>query len=93
MKINEVYSVVGQYAPAKVRRAQTEQPQSTGSADKLELSSFAKVYSDAMAAARKDAQTSDAEYQAHLQDVTARFQSGSYHVSAEDVSAKMLQMI
>lgn len=93
MKINEVYSVVGQYTQTKVRRAQAEQPQNAGATDRLELSSFAKVYSDAMSAARKEAQSTDAAYQTHLQDVTARFQSGEYNVSAEDVSAKMLQMI
>lgn len=93
MKINEVYSVVGQYTQTKVRRAEAEKPQNGGTADRLELSSFAKVYSDAMSAARRDARTVDTEYQAHLKDVTERFQSGSYHVSAEDVSAKMLQTI
>ncbi len=89
MKINEVYSVVGQYNQNRIQRTQTQKPQAMGT-DKIELSSFAKLYSDAMAAAKKDAETSDPAYTAHLKDVAARVESGAYEVSAREVSAKML---
>lgn len=89
MKINEVYSVVGQYNQSRIQRTQTQKQSAIG-ADKLELSSFAKIYSDAMASARESAQSEDPVYSAHLQDVTARFESGAYEVSAQEISAKML---
>ncbi len=89
MKINEVYSVVGQYNQNRIQRTQTQKPQAMGT-DKIELSSFAKIYSDAMSAAKRNAETEDAEYSAHLKDVTERFQSGAYEVSSQELSAKML---
>ena len=42
-----------------------------------------------MAAAHKDA-PADSAYQARVSDIAARMQAGTYNVSAEDVSAKIL---
>ncbi|MDO5111900.1 MAG: flagellar biosynthesis anti-sigma factor FlgM [Clostridia bacterium] len=89
MKINEVYSVVGQYQTSRTQRAQAQKPASMGM-DKVEISGFAKIYSDAMAAARKGAETTDGAYEAHVSDIAARMQAGTYNVSAEDVSTKLL---
>ncbi|MDD4074938.1 MAG: flagellar biosynthesis anti-sigma factor FlgM [Eubacteriales bacterium] len=88
MKINEVYSVVGQYQTTRTQRTQAQKPVSMGT-DKVEISGFAKIYSDAMAAAHKDA-PADSAYQARVSDIAARMQAGTYNVSAEDVSAKIL---
>ncbi len=89
VKINEVYSVIGQYQTSRTQRAQAQKPVSMGT-DQVEISGFAKVYSDAMAAARKDADTVDGAYAARVSDIAARMQAGTYSVSAEAVSAKLL---
>ncbi len=79
---------MGQYQTTRTQRAQTQKPVSMGT-DKVEISGFAKIYSDAMAAARKDA-PADGAYEARVSDIASRMQAGTYSVSAEDVSAKIL---
>jgi len=92
MKINEVFSVAGQYNQSRVVRREAQKQLNLGQ-DSIELSSFAGAYSEAMAAARKNAAAVDEAYEARVQAAAERCRDGAYEVSAMEVSMKMLYSV
>lgn len=88
MKINPVSNVVGQYAKLKAY-ATKETPASYMGTDQLELSEQARLFTEALAAAKRNAQMSGQGKQEKIETLKSMIADGSYEVSTGDLLKKI----
>jgi len=89
MKINSVYSVMGQYNRQRTE-AVYSQPRVQSSSDKVELSARAQLFTEALAAVKQGMYQEAAGYAAKVSDVAGRIRQGIYSVESGDICDKLL---
>jgi anti-sigma28 factor (negative regulator of flagellin synthesis) len=88
MKINPVGNVMGQYAKLKVY-ANKEDVKNAMGTDRLELSDRARLFTEAMNAAKKNMEATEANKHRKMEQIKAQIAQGEYYVSADEISKKL----
>lgn len=89
MKITPVNSIANSYTKLQAYSAKATQQTSMGE-DTLELSEQARLFTEAFAAAKRQAPVGEADNSARVAKVMQEIEQGSYHVDVNDICNKIL---
>lgn len=89
MKINPVNNIVNRYTKVQAYQVQ-EKPQMAAGTDKLELSDQARLFTEALSAAKRNMEATAVQKEARAAQVKGEIEQGTYHVEMNDILSKIL---
>lgn len=89
MKINPINSIVNRYEKVQAY-SQKETPAYSAGTDRLELSEQARLFTEALAAAKSNREVNAANKQERIEQIKAQIENDTYEVDVAELCKKIL---